>query len=209
MSLCVYCGKRAGKRACPALGGVICPTCCGQHRGIDISCPISCRYFKEHEGYQRTRLAEEFHALWIAKTEPLYRAHKERVINLLVTAEMLIYQFYRERALGTDNEVLEAWETVRRRFSPVMIVEAGMTALASHLWEGLQEYLKKESLTAAEALEGIETELEIFRAYADPAQPRKYLHGLFGHIERYFQLPAELAESPSLIVTPQIVTPGG
>jgi CBS domain-containing protein len=122
-----------------------------------------------------------------------------------MTAEMLIYRFYRERGVGRDSDVLEAWETVRRRFSPVMVVEAGMTALASHLWEGLQEYLKKESLTAAEALEGIETELDIFRAYADPAQPRRYLHGLFGHVERYFQLPEELKEGPSLIAIPKII----
>jgi hypothetical protein len=205
MSLCVYCSRRAGKRACPALGGVICPTCCGQHRGVEISCPIRCRYFKEHEGYQRARLAEEFHALWIAKTEPLSKAHKEHVINLLVTAEMLIYRFYRERGVGRDSDVLEAWETVRRRLSPVMIVEAGGTALANYLWEGLQEHLKRASLSSEEVLEGIETELEIFRAYADPAQPRRYLHGLFGHIERYFQLPEELQEAPSLIATPKII----
>ena len=208
MSLCVYCHKRAGKRACPALGGSICPSCCGQHRGIAISCPVSCKYFRTHETYQRIRLAEEFHALWIEKTKPLYKAGKERVIDLMAMGEMLLYQFYRERVLGADSEVLEAWESLRRRFSPVMIVEAGGTSLATHLWNGLQEYLKKESLTSAEALEGIETELEIFRAYADPAQPRRYLHGLLGHVERYFQLPEELKESPSLIVTPQIIARG-
>jgi hypothetical protein len=209
MSLCVYCHKRAGKRACPALGGSICPSCCGQHRGIAISCPVSCKYFRTHETYQRIRLAEEFHALWLEKTTPLYKAGKERVIDLMAMGEMLLYQFYRERVLGTDSEVLEAWETVRRRFSPVMIVEAGGTSLATHLWNGLQEYLKKESLTSAEALEGIETELEIFRAYADPAQPRRYLHGLLGHVQRYFQLPDELKEGPSLIATPHIITSGG
>ncbi|MFN4219193.1 MAG: hypothetical protein ACK4HB_07960, partial [Candidatus Bipolaricaulia bacterium] len=131
MSLCIYCSKRAGKRACPALGGLICPTCCGQHRGIEISCPISCKYFKTHEGYHRVRLAEEFHALWLEKTEPLYKAGKERLIDLMAMVEMLVYQFYRERALGTDSEVLEALEFLQRRFGPVLIAEAGGTALAT------------------------------------------------------------------------------
>lgn len=205
MARCVYCGKRVGKRACPALGGLICPSCCGQHRGIDISCPISCKYFKAHESYQRDRLADEFHALWREKTESLYKAGKERVIDLIVMIEMLIYQFYRERALGTDTDVLEALEALRRRFSPVMVIEAGSTALAAHIWHGLQEF--KESLTPEEAYESLEKSLEIFRAYTDATHPRKYLHGLLGHVARYFQLPPEMTTSPSLIATPQIVTP--
>lgn len=207
MALCVYCAKKVGKRSCPALGGLICPSCCGHHRGIAISCPVSCKYFKTHESYQRVRLAEEFHALWVEKTEPLYKAGKERSIDLLVWIEMLIYQFYRERALGTDSEVLEALEFLRRRFSSVMIVEAGGTTLAKHLWEGLQEFLKRESFPAEAVSEVVEKSLEIFRAYADPAHPRRYLHGMLGHVERYFTLPDELKGSPSLIATPQIVTP--
>lgn len=207
MSLCVYCSKRAGKRSCPALGGRICSICCGQHRGIAINCPISCRYFKAHETYHRARLAEEFHTLWVEKTEPLYKAGKDRLINFISMIEMLIYQFYRERGLGTDSDILDALESLKRRFGPVMIVEAGGTALTTHLWNGLQEFLKKEPLTSEQAYEGLEKSIEIFKAYADPAQPRKYLHGMLGHVERFFQLPHELKESPSLIATPQIVTP--
>jgi hypothetical protein len=207
MSLCVYCRKRAGRRACPALGGLICPSCCGQHRGIEISCPISCKYFKAHEGYQRLRLAEEFHALWLEKTEPLAKNGKERLIDLMVMIEMLIYQFYRERALGTDSEVCEALEFLQRRFGPVMIVEAGGSALATHLWDGLQEFLKRESLTPEEIYEALGKSLEVVRAYAEPAQPRRCLHGMLGHVERYFKLPEELKASSSLIATPQIVTP--
>ncbi len=205
MSLCVYCRKRAGKRACPALGGLICPSCCGQHRGIEISCPISCKYFKTHESYQRVRLAEEFHTLWVEKTEPLSKAGKERLIDLIVLIELLVYQFYRERALGTDSEVVEALEFLQRRFSPVLIAEAGGTALATHLWNGLQEFLKKESLPSEAVSEALEKSVEIFRSYANPAQPRKYLHGMLGHVERFLKLPDELKESPSLIATPKII----
>lgn len=207
MSLCVYCKKRTGKRTCPAVGGLICPSCCGQHRGIELSCPISCKYFQTHEGYQRDRLAEEFHTLWLEKTEPLYRAGKEQLIDLIAMIEMLVYQFYRERALGTDSEVLEALEFLQRRFGPVLIAEAGGTALATHLWNGLQEFLKKASLPPEAVSEALEKSLEIFQAYVNPTQPRKYLHGLLGHVERFFKLPEELKESPSLIATPHIVTP--
>ncbi len=208
MPLCVYCSKRAGKRSCPALGGWICPICCGQHRGIAINCPISCKYLKTHETYHRARLAEEFHALWVEKTEPLYKTGKERLIEFISLVEMLIYQYYRERVLGTDRDILEALESLKRRFSPVMIVEAGGTALTTHLWNGVQEFVKRESLSPEQVYEGLEKIIEIFSAYADPTQPRKYLHGMLGHVERFFQLPDELKASPSLIATPRIVTPG-
>ncbi len=208
MSLCVFCHRRAGKRSCPALGGLICPSCCGQHRGISINCPISCKYFQTHETYQRARLAEEFHALWVEKTDPLSQAGKERLIDFIALLEMLIYQFYRERALGTDSDVLEALESLKRRFGPVIIVEVGGTALTVHLWNGVQEFFQKAPLPPEEALEGIEKSLEIFRAFTNAAQPRRYLQGLLGHVERYFKLPAEFKEGSPLIATPRIVTPG-
>src|SRR5262249_37174423 len=42
--LCVSCGKRKGKRACPALRGLICTTCCGTKRLKEIACPGDCQY---------------------------------------------------------------------------------------------------------------------------------------------------------------------
>jgi hypothetical protein len=40
--LCVFCQQRKGKRACPALTGLICSQCCGQHRLQAIHCPSDC-----------------------------------------------------------------------------------------------------------------------------------------------------------------------
>ena len=44
MVACAYCNRRSGKRSCPALGGVICAPCCGQHRLQEIACPTGCVY---------------------------------------------------------------------------------------------------------------------------------------------------------------------
>ena len=38
---CGVCGRR-GKRDCPAVGGVICPACCGANRGSELECPLDC-----------------------------------------------------------------------------------------------------------------------------------------------------------------------
>lgn len=44
MTACSFCSTRKGKRACPALGGEICPQCCGKHRLVEIQCPADCRW---------------------------------------------------------------------------------------------------------------------------------------------------------------------
>jgi hypothetical protein len=41
---CAYCHQQKGKRSCPALSGVICSRCCGEHRLQRISCPLDCVY---------------------------------------------------------------------------------------------------------------------------------------------------------------------
>jgi hypothetical protein len=38
---CGVCGRK-GKRNCPAVGGVICPACCGAKRGGELDCPPDC-----------------------------------------------------------------------------------------------------------------------------------------------------------------------
>ncbi len=41
---CPLCGRRKGKRACPAKGVRICSTCCGSKRKVEIACPDDCHY---------------------------------------------------------------------------------------------------------------------------------------------------------------------
>lgn len=41
---CPQCGRRKGKRACPALGETICPVCCATKRLVAIRCPRDCAY---------------------------------------------------------------------------------------------------------------------------------------------------------------------
>jgi hypothetical protein len=49
--LCVSCGQRKGKRACPALRGLICPTCCGTKRLKEIACPADCPYLASAQAH--------------------------------------------------------------------------------------------------------------------------------------------------------------
>src|SRR5688500_8311057 len=44
MATCPSCGQRKGRRACPALGSMICPVCCGTKRLTEIDCPDTCAH---------------------------------------------------------------------------------------------------------------------------------------------------------------------
>jgi hypothetical protein len=48
---CPSCGRRKGRRECPALGANICTICCGTKRLVQIECPESCPHLsaaREH-----------------------------------------------------------------------------------------------------------------------------------------------------------------
>jgi hypothetical protein len=46
MSACPLCGGAKAKRQCPALDRLICPTCCGTKRQLEIRCPADCGWLK-------------------------------------------------------------------------------------------------------------------------------------------------------------------
>lgn len=50
---CKVCGKKRAKRACPGLGGGICPSCCGTQREVSIQCPLDCAYLIEAREHER------------------------------------------------------------------------------------------------------------------------------------------------------------
>jgi hypothetical protein len=47
---CALCGRRRGRRDCPALGERICPLCCGRKRLVEIDCPPDCSWLSRAEG---------------------------------------------------------------------------------------------------------------------------------------------------------------
>lgn len=48
---CPECGRRKGKRACPALGETICPVCCATKRLVAIRCPRDCAHLASAQAH--------------------------------------------------------------------------------------------------------------------------------------------------------------
>lgn len=46
MPACPLCARSKAKRHCPALDRVICPTCCGTKRQVEIRCPSDCGWLR-------------------------------------------------------------------------------------------------------------------------------------------------------------------
>lgn len=208
MAICAYCGKsRSNLRRCPALQGAICPRCCGAHRGLEIACPRTCPYFERHERYQRERLGEEFRKEWLAAHAQLYRDGRERLLNFIMFLELLIYRYYRERAGGTDREVREGLEFLKRQLGPILLVEGSLRpGLGEYLLEEIERHLEQGRLSREEALEGVEATLAFLESFSGEEEgSRRYLLGLLGHVARDFDLSEEeeATTPPSgLIITP-------
>lgn len=209
MKKCIYCKDNRGRRECPALGGLICSRCCGENRGINIDCPLDCKYFRKHESYQRAKLSDDYRSTLLEVVEDLFEDEERDTLGFLAFLEGSIYQYYEveEKKAGQDKEVLKALEFLKRKkFSTIEIVETIGSELGEYLWNEIQEYLPKVPVSEEEAKEAIEKLEEVFDKYSDNQNPRQCLQGLLGHVEKDFPSPEEEERE---IVSPQglIMTP--
>jgi hypothetical protein len=81
--------------------------------------------------------------------------------------ELLIYRYYRDRTGGTDREVREGLEFLKRQLGPILLVEGSLVpGLGEHLLEGITDYLKESGLSREEALEGVEATLAFLGSFS-------------------------------------------
>jgi len=104
MSICVICGRRKGKRKCPALNAFICTECCGTKRIKEINCTQDCIYLKEAQIHSIERVEEkpaDFTKLqW----------------DLFLFLEELVYKFLSEFPSFTDEEFLEVLNLLEKEY---------------------------------------------------------------------------------------------
>ncbi|HED03718.1 MAG TPA: hypothetical protein ENI60_03000 [Candidatus Fraserbacteria bacterium] len=210
MTACVYCHKSPGRRECPALGGLICSSCCGQHRGLDLDCPPQCKYFRAHEEYQRARWSSEYHQAWLAATEPFYLAKQWELLDFIVSLEAVIYRHFSQETRGSDRELIEALDYLERQLGLIAIIERPASELESYLKTEIQGSLERSGLEPDKAQRGIAAVRGVLSRLAEETDDRRRgLHGLLGHIEEHFQsLVEELGEQTGVIEVPHIFTPG-
>ena len=181
MAVCVYCHKAKGKRSCPALGGLICSRCCGEHRLVRIACPADCIYLTTHEGYQRERTAQAFA---VERTRILQGLSDQKAARLLTLIEAAIYRHLGQKVTSTDGEVMTGMEEVRRRLSPLAFPESTRSPFGEALWKDMEPFVKEVNrLSVTEAMDRY---IEFAKSFSGTGlQSHQFLRGLSGFLEQY------------------------
>lgn len=141
MSTCAYCHRRKGKRACPALRGAICPTCCGEHRQAEIACPPDCRYLEPHGDYQRRRTFDRVPPEWIERLVS-YDDSPESVQAILHQVQMVLCRYAADHAGFDHAEAREGLEFARERMSPIETLMHHAPPFGEMLVEKLEEVIE-------------------------------------------------------------------
>src|SRR3972149_7449735 len=144
MSRCIYCHEKKGKRSCPALNGLICSLCCGEHRGITIRCPLDCVYFEPNEVYQRERIGEQFEELHQQVLGDLVRRSSQKAVMILNLVQWVSFRHAKKHKDTLDWEIRTGLEDVRQRLSPLAIPNKATTPYGDLLWREVEGFLKNE-----------------------------------------------------------------
>src|SRR6266487_51153 len=146
---CVYCHTSKGKRTCPALGGLICSVCCGEHRLISINCPADCPYLEAGTDYQRQRVGELFRQDRRRAYREVFEIGDEKAAALLNLIEIVCFSYFHNKPSGLDGEVVAALEFIRRLLSPLHFPAPTVPAFSQYLHKEFKAFLEKDIAVAA------------------------------------------------------------
>jgi hypothetical protein len=195
MSKCLYCHQRKGKRACPALGGMICSQCCGTNRITNIGCPTSCVFLETNDDYQQKRVGSQFELERRAFYRQLLDLKGERATEIFYVFEALAYRFFQDRRDAQDAEVLEGLQCLRRSFSPIHIPDVGLPAFGEELRKEFKVFGERQPLESnlvTNVLDRAHTFIQEFSGSG--LRSHRFLHGLLGYIrERHPDVAEQLA----------------
>ena len=133
MSTCVYCHQKKGKRPCPALNGLICAPCCGEHRVTRIACPPDCEFLASGSDYQQQRLGEQLAPLRREFYREIAELGGDQAGALFNLVEVAAFGYFQGRRDGQDAEVVAGLQALRRSLSPLHVPSGPLAVFAEHL----------------------------------------------------------------------------
>ncbi len=209
MSKCAHCEQRKGKRACPALNGMICSQCCGEHRITKISCPASCVFLEVNDNYQQKRVGGRFELERRTFYRELLDFGGERATEIFYVFEALAFRYFQERRDAQDIEALEGIQSLRRSFSLIEIPETGMPAFGEELRKEFKVFGERQNLEptmVTEVLDRAQTFIQEFSGSG--LRSNRFLQGLLGYVrERHPDVAEQLARQTG--AGGRIVIPSG
>ncbi|MBS3765761.1 hypothetical protein KGY71_04485 [Candidatus Bipolaricaulota bacterium] len=202
---CVYCGKRKGERECPALGGMICSRCCGEHRAVDISCPPDCRYFQKHEEFQQSKQAEPYRDTWVEENEDLLEDEQREMVEAIGILETLIYYRFREDTTLTDRRIINGLNGLENQLKTIEL-PGTTTEFSDFAMEELEPLMEKGKVSREKLKEATSRLLTICERFSDDS--RRLVQGIVGRVKEDYNIPEEESGAPSEKLQSLISTPG-
>ncbi len=187
MSLCSYCHNRRGKRPCPALGGLICSPCCGEHRLTRISCPTDCTYLDTGSDYQQKRLGAQFAPVRRDFYQELDHLGGHKAVAFFNLIEVITFGYFEGRRDGQDVEVITALQTLRRTLSPLHVPTGPAPLFAEHLkkeYEAFRKQNPEQIADASDALQILDRTAQFISTFSEnDFQSSRFLKGLIGYVK--------------------------
>src|SRR6059058_5170098 len=178
---CVYCHTSKGKRTCPALGGLICSVCCGEHRLISINCPADCPYLESGTDYQRQRVGELFRQDRRRTYREVFEIGGQQAAGLLNLIEVVCFSYFHNKTTALDGEVIAALEFIRRLLSPLHFPAPAVPAFSQYLHKEFKAYLAQEKLDQDKAQQVVDLTLNLINQFSGGGlQSNRFLTGLIG-----------------------------
>ncbi|MBS3786589.1 hypothetical protein KGY79_00160 [Candidatus Bipolaricaulota bacterium] len=202
---CVYGGKRKGERECPALGGMICSRCCGEHRGVEINCPPDCRYFKKHEEFQQSKHAESYRQTWAEENQDLLEEENRKLIEAIGVLETLIYYRYRDDTRLTDKKVIDGLKGLENKFKTIEL-PGSTSEFTEFAHEELKPLLEKGRFSRELLKNAASRLITIAEDYSDDS--RQLVQGIVGRIKEDYDLPGDESGDRTEKIESLITTPG-
>lgn len=187
MSSCAYCHHRKGKRACPALRGLICSLCCGEHRLTRISCPSDCIYLDSGNDYQQKRLGTQFAPVRRDFYQELDQLGGHKAVALFNLIEVITFGYFEGRRDGQDAEVVTALQMLRRTLSPLHVPAGPAPVFAEQLkkeYEAFRKQNPEQIADASDALVILDRAAQFVSAFSEnDFQSSRFLGGLIGYVK--------------------------
>lgn len=211
---CILCNTRKPKRYCPAKRAEICPVCCGEKRGVEINCPLDCRYFVEgqkhhHKKVMHQRVRKEGARTYVRRAE-LYSQNPE----LFARLEQTFARAYRENGELKNTDLVTALELVSKTLETekkgLLYQHQGDNSYANVVSDNVLSIISefKDNPDVGGGIVTVDFALSVVKEFLGEAKfyaendsnPKSYLI----HILRYYpEEPAEQTGPESgLIITP-------
>jgi hypothetical protein len=203
---CVYCHIGKGKRACPALNGLICSTCCGENRLIKINCPGDCPYLESSTDYQRERIGELFRQDRRRAYREAFEIGGEQAAGLLNLIEVVCFSYFYNKPTSLDGEVIAALEFIRRLLSPLHFPAPTVPAFAQYLHNEFKAYLAQTKFDQEKAQHIVDLALRVARDFSgDSLHSHRFLTGMIGcittdHPDVAAHLKSQDTDQPRIVV---------